>query len=221
LPKLTLRTVLLLSTMLLGSVSFVRAQRLSPYFAFGSLRDSVGTTNNTTAVCPTGSLFDGVICEAGPAMNGLFGVIGVDYMFKKHLGINGEYAFRFSRAPFLPDAGLTFRPSFYDVNALYQPFSSKRIVPLLVGGLGIAKVSLYFNPQACATTPCTDSSSSVFGSPNHFQLHGAGGAKVYIKGNIFVKPQFELHWVRGLNKEFNHDWVWGYTVGVGYTFGQR
>jgi hypothetical protein len=219
--RLRLRRNLLLSMLLLGSVNFVRAQSLSPYFGFGGVRDGVGTTNNTTALCPTGLLFDGVICEPGTAISGLFGVVGADFMFRTHLGINGEYLFRFSRAPFLPNAGLDFRPSFYDLNALYQPFSSKRIVPFLEGGIGLAKVSLYFNPQACViSTPCTDQSSAL-GSSNHFQLHGAGGVKVYIKGNIFVKPEFDLRWVRGLNQEFARSWVWGYTVGVGYTFGKR
>jgi hypothetical protein len=90
LSKLMVRSILLLSTLLLGSANFVRAQRLSPYFGLGTARDSVGTTNTSTIVCPTGQLFDGLICEPGPKLGGLFGVVGVDFMFKPHLGVNGE-----------------------------------------------------------------------------------------------------------------------------------
>lgn len=219
--KLTLQIILLLSTLLLGSVNFVRAQNVSPYFGLGSARDGVGTTNNSTAVCPAGLLFDGVICEPGPTMGGLFGVVGADFMFRPHLGVNAEYSFRFAQSPFLPLAGLNFRPSFYDLNAVYQPFSGKRrIVPILEGGIGIAKVSLYFNQQACVATNCTNS-SSIFGSSNHFQLHGAAGVKIYVKGRLFIKPQFDLHWARQLNQEFARNTVPEYTVAVGYTFGGR
>ena len=95
LSKLTIQTILPLSILLLGSVDFVPAQSLSPYFGLGTAKDSVGTS--ILQGCPAGQLFDGLVCEAGPTMGGLFGVGGVDFMFRKHLGINGEYAFRFNR----------------------------------------------------------------------------------------------------------------------------
>ena len=217
--KLTVRIILLLSTLLLGSANLVRAQRLSPYFGLGSARDSVGTTSTGTDVCPTGQLFDGLICEAGPKLSGLFGVVGVDFMFKPHLGVNGEYTFRFAQAPFLPDDSLNMRPAFYDVNTVSQPVYGKRLIPVLVGGIGVVKIGLHFT-QANPITGVTSTSGFPAGSDtSHFQLHGGVGVKVYVKGNLFVKPQFDLHYATHLTDQFHRNLVLQYTGSVGYTFG--
>ena len=231
--KLTIGTILLVSTLLLGSVSSVRAQGVSAYFGLGSATDSAGTTVNqfdsTTQMnvtCPAGQLFDpfsvnGPECEPGPHIGGVFGVFGVDFMLKPHLGFNGEYAFRFAQAPYLPLGGLNFRPGFYDFNVVYQPLSGKRIVPLVEGGIGGARIALY-QTQTVSITGITSTFSIPAGlNANHFQVHGAVGAKLYVKGNIFIKPQFDIHYVTHLTDQFGRDWVPQYTVAVGYTFGER
>ena len=66
-------------------------------------------------------------------------------MFKPHLGVNGEYAFRFAQADYLPAGGLKFRPGFYDFNVVWEPTagSDKRIVPVIEGGIGGARIALY------------------------------------------------------------------------------
>jgi len=216
LSKLTVQTILPLSILLLGSVDFVRAQSFSPYFGLGTAKDSVGTS--TLQGCPAGQLFDGLVCEAGPTMGGLFGV-GGDFMFRKHLGINGEYAFRFKRAPFLPGDSLNMRPVFYDLNAVWQPVSGRRILPVLEGGVGAAKVALYMS-QTTSVTGVTNTSSFTAGSDrNHFQLHFAAGLKVYIRGNLFIKPQFDLHYARHLTDQFGRNVVPQFSGSVGYTFG--
>lgn len=219
--KATLRAILLLGAILLGSVNFARAQgiRVSPYFGLGGERNRVGTTNTSTIACPTGQLFDGLLCENGPTMHGLFGEMGVDFMFRRKLGVNAEYAWRFSRATFLANDSLDFRPSFYDLNAVWQPFGS-RVASVLEGGVGIAKISLY--STGTPATGVTDRSSFPAGSnTNHFQLHGAAGLKVYLRGNLFVKPEFDLHYVTKFTDQFGRKLVVGYMVQVGYSFGGR
>jgi hypothetical protein len=218
LSKLALRRVLLLSILLWGSADLARAQglRISPYFGFGGEKDRVGTTSNSTITCPTGQLFDGLICENGPAMGGLFGEAGVDVMFRPKLGVSAEYAWRFSRAAFLPADSLDFRPSFYDVNALWQPFG-KRVAPVLEGGLGEAKIRLY--STGTPITGVTNRSSFSAGSDtNHFQLHGAIGLKFYLRGNVFVKPELDLHYVTKFTDQFGRNLVIGYMIQVGYSF---
>jgi hypothetical protein len=219
LSKLTIGTILLLSTLLMGTVSSVRAQGVSPYFGLGSATDSAGTS----AGCPAKNLFDDItgFCEPGPTIGGVFGVFGVDFMLKAHLGFNGEYAFRFAQAPYLPAAGLNYRPGFYDFNVIYQPLSGKRIVPLVEGGIGGARIALY-QTQTVSLTGITSTFSIPAGlNANHFQVHGAVGVKLYVKGNIFIKPQFDIHYVTHLTDQFGRDWVPQYTVAVGYTFGER
>jgi hypothetical protein len=219
LSKLTIGTILLLSTLLLGSFSVARAQSVSPYFGMGSATVPAGTSTG----CPAGFLFDDFtnFCEPGPKIGGVFGVFGVDFMFRPHFGVNGEYAFRFAQADYLPLAGLKFRPGFYDFNAVYQPLSGKRIVPVIVGGIGGARIALYVT-QTTSITGITSTASFPAGlNANHFQVHGGFGVKLYVKGNIFIKPQFDIHYVTHLTDQFGRNWVPQYTAAVGYTFGER
>jgi len=156
-------------------------------------------------------------------MGGAFGVFGVDYMFRPHLGFNGEYAFRFAQAPFLPAVGLNMRPSFFDFNAVYEPTigSDSRVVPVLEGGIGDARVALYV-AQNCTVTGINCSSSYPAGiNANHFQLHAGAGVKLYVKGNIFIKPQFDFHYVPNLTDQFAHNYVPQATISIGYTFGEH
>jgi hypothetical protein len=154
-------------------------------------------------------------------MGGLFGVAGLDFMFRPHLGVNGEYAFRLHRAPFLPGASLNMRPAFYDLNALWQPFSGKRFVPFLEGGVGAAKVALYTTGTAPITGVTNTSSFPAGSDRSHFQLHFAFGLKLYLRGNLFLKPQFDLHYARHLTDQFGRNLVPQYSGSVGYTFGKR
>lgn len=235
--KLTIRTTLLLALLVMGSAILVRAQGVSPYFGLGTALDSAGTSVNQpstdpvtgaaiTVTCTTkGELYDDFTgnCEPGPTMGGVFGVFGVDFMFKQHLGFNGEYAFRFAQAQYLPDAGLKYRPGFYDFNAVWEPTAGadKRIVPVIEGGIGGARIALYV-AQSVSVTGITSNYSYPAGiNANHFQIHGAVGVKLYVKGNIFIKPQFDIHYVTHLTDQFGRDWVPQITAAVGYTFGQR
>ena len=141
--KFSIRTIPFLFLFLLFGVKQASAQGASVYFGVGTATDTVGTTNNATVVCPPGNLFDDftAACEPGPTIGGAFGVFGLDYMFNPHFGVNGEYAFRFAQAPYLPNAGLNMRPAFYDFNAVWEPISGieKRVVPVIEGGVGGAE----------------------------------------------------------------------------------
>jgi hypothetical protein len=221
LPKFTLRTILLLALLLFGGVNGAHAQRLSAYFGLGGAKDRAGTTSNSTNACLTGQLFDGLICEPGPKIGGLFGVFGVDVRFKRHLGINAEYTFHFKKVPFLPDDSLNMRPAFYDVNVMWMRVAGNRIAPLLEGGAGGARLGL----RSTSTTPITGitntSSFSAGSRPNHAQLHFGAGLKFYVRGNIFIKPQFDLHYVFNFKDQFGRNLVPEYTGSLGYTFGGR
>jgi hypothetical protein len=217
--KFTIRTIAVFTLLMLAGVNQAKAQGVSAYFGVGSANVGAGTS----AGCPSKQVFDEVTlaCEPGPTIGGAFGVIGADFMILPHLGVNAEYAFRFAQASYLPAAGLNARPSFYDFNAVYQPTTGvRRIVPVLEGGIGGSRLSLYFNQSSCITQVCTNS-SQVVATSNHFQLHAAAGVKIYVKSDIFIKPQFDLHWVNNLTQQYGSDWVPQYTIAVGYTFGRH
>ena len=151
-------------------------------------------------------------------MGGVFAVFGADFMIKPHLGINGEYSGRFAQANFLPNEGLNVRPAFYDFNAVYQPTTGdKRIVPVLEGGIGGAKLSFYVSQQAGSLF----NQSQFYVSSNYFQVHGAAGVKLYVKSDIFIKPQIDLRWVDNLTDQYGRTFVPEYSLSIGYTFGRQ
>jgi hypothetical protein len=217
--KLTIRTTAVFVLLWLAGASQTKAQGVSAYFGIGSANDGAATS----AGCPSKQVFDEVngVCEAAPTIGGPFGVIGADFMIKPHLGINAEYSFRFTQADYLPDAGLNARPTFYDFNAVYEPTTGEsRIVPVVEGGIGGSKLSLYFNQASCVTQVCQNS-SQVVATSNHFQLHAAVGVKLYVKSDIFIKPQFDLHWVHNLDQQYGSNFVPQYTIAIGYSFGRH
>jgi hypothetical protein len=219
--KLTIRTIPLLILLLLTSVKQAGAQGVSMYFGLGSATDSPATSPG----CASQQINDPfnpsgppASCVAAQSMGGVWGVLGTDFMIKPHFGINGEYSFRFAQANYLPVEGLNVRPGFYDFNAIYQPTSgSKRIVPVLEGGIGGAKLSFYVSQQAGTIF----NQSQFFVSSNHFQVHGAVGVKLYVKSDIFIKPQFDIHWVNNLTDQYGRNAVPEYTISIGYTFGRQ
>ncbi|HWF13205.1 MAG TPA: hypothetical protein VG272_05680 [Candidatus Acidoferrales bacterium] len=217
--KLTIRSSAVFVLLLFASVTQAKAQGVSAYFGVGSATDGAATS----AGCPSKTVFDEITtqCESAPTIGGAFGLIGADFLILPHLGVNAEYSFRFAQANYLPGAGLNARPSFYDFNAVYQPTTGeRRIVPVVEGGIGGSRLSLYFNQASCVTQVCQNS-SQVVATSNHFQLHGAVGVKLYVKSDIFIKPQFDLHWVHNLDQQYGSDFVPQYTIAVGYTFGRH
>jgi len=221
LSKLTIRTIPLLVLLFLAGVKQASAQGVSFYFGLGSATDSPATSPG----CPSQQIsdpFSGLnppaSCVAAQSMGGVFGVYGADFMIKPHFGINGEYSFRFAQASYLPSEGLNVRPAFYDFNAVYQPTSGdKRIVPVLEGGIGGAKLSFYVSQQAGSIF----NQSQFFVSSNHFQVHGAVGVKFYVNSDIFIKPQIDIHWVPNMTDQYGRNTVPQYTISIGYTFGRQ
>jgi hypothetical protein len=205
---------------MLAGVKQAGAQGISAYFGMGSATNGAITSPGCSAKQisdPFDPAGPPASCVAAPTIGGVFGVFGADVMIHPHFGINGEYSFRFAQADFLPGEGLKVRPAFYDFNAVYQPTSNDaRIVPVLEGGIGGAKLSFY----ASQSVGSLFNQSQFLFSSNHFQLHGAVGVKLYFTSNAFIKPQVDFHYVPHLNQQYNSNFVPQYTVSIGYTFGR-
>lgn len=218
--KLAIRMIPFLVFSLLAGVKQSNAQGFSAYFGMGSAIDSAATSSG----CPAKQISDPfnasgppASCVAAQTMGGVFGVFGADFMVTPHLGINGEYSGRFAQASYLPSEGLNIRPSFYDFNAVYQPSSGdKRVVPVLEGGIGGAKMSFYLSQSAGTLF----NQSQFFVSSNHFQVHGAVGVKLYFKSDFFIKPQVDIHYVPHLTDQYGRNAVPEFTLSIGYTFGR-
>jgi len=218
LSKLTIRTISILILLLVAGAKKASAQGVSAYFGMGSAIDTAATSPG----CAPKQLFDPFTgasgtCETAPTMGGIFGVFGADFMINPHLGVNGQYSFRFAQANYLPAASLNVRPAFYDFNAIFQPTSGdKRVVPVLEGGIGGAKLSFYVSQQAGSIF----TQSQYFTSTNHFQVHAAVGVKFYVSTSVFIKPQVDLHYVPHLTDQYGRNAVPEFTLSIGYSFGR-
>jgi len=208
----------ILILLLVAGAKKASAQGVSAYFGMGSAIDTAATSPG----CAPKQLFDPFTgasgtCETAPTMGGIFGVFGADFMINPHLGVNGQYSFRFAQANYLPAASLNVRPAFYDFNAIFQPTSGdKRVVPVLEGGIGGAKLSFYVSQQAGSIF----TQSQYFTGTNHFQVHAAVGVKFYVSTSVFIKPQVDLHYVPHLTDQYGRNAVPEFTLSIGYSFGR-
>lgn len=148
-------------------------------------------------------------------MGGVFGTVGGALMLRPSLGVGGEVSFRFAQGNY---AGLGYRPIFYDFNGIWLPtLGTKRVMPEFQGGFGGVSLRFYGGTQYCSYY--TGTCSNFAGSINHLQLHTGFGLRFYVKPNLFIRPQFDYHWVRNLN-EFQRTSVLAYSIAIGYSFSQ-
>jgi hypothetical protein len=154
-----------------------------------------------------------------PSLGGAFGKVGADYMVTPHFGIGAETDFRFSQASY---TGLTYRPMFYDFNAIWAPtgHSNKHIVPEIEAGIGGAKLSFYYPSSYCDQFAGCSSSNTFLESSNHFQVHLAAGLRVYVTPHLFIRPQVDARYVNNFF-QFGSNWVPQYGAALGWSFGER
>jgi hypothetical protein len=182
------------------------------FFGVGTMTDSsAGTSIDTFG---TGNPF------TSPRLGGTFGKAGADFMITPYLGVGGEADFRFSQGSY---AGLTYRPTFYDFNAIFAPTAHrfKRIVPELQAGLGAVNLKFY----SPSTTYCDQfagcsSSNYALESSNHLQVHLAGGIRFYATRHVFLQPQIDAHYVNNFF-QFGSNWVPEYSASIGWSFGEH
>jgi outer membrane protein with beta-barrel domain len=207
--KLIIRATALLFFSLFAAVNLAHAQGGSVYFGVGTAMDS--SSNQSVDTFGTGNPF------TTPKLTGSFGTIGAEAMFRSYLGFGGEASFRFRQGRY---AGLNYRPTFYDFNAIFMPFpKSTRVVPEFQAGLGGAKLSFYYSQQFCSIFAGCQTSNGYLLSSNHFQLHAGAGVRFYITSHTFIRPQADLHYVTNFF-QFGRNRVPEYSVAIGYTFGR-
>jgi hypothetical protein len=192
-------------------VQFANAQSgLDVYFG-------VGTATASSSGTPSDTFGDGNIFVT-PKLGGAFGKAGADLMFTPHFGIGGEADFRFTQGAY---AGLTYRPSFYDINGIWHPIArAKRVIPEFQAGIGAANLR-FFYPQAFCDAFAGCKTSNVFlESSNHFQTHLSAAVRFYVTPHVFFRPQFDARWVNNFF-QFGDSWVPEYSASLGYSFGER
>jgi hypothetical protein len=207
--KIIIRTIPVLLVFFFGAVTFASAQSVSAYFGLGTATNSSNGQSLDT------------LGDVGPTMGGVFITLGGDYMYRPKFGFGAEYSVRAAQASFAPQAGVNYRPGFYDFNAIWHPLtSSTHVVPEIQGGVGGANLRFYATETQCAVLGVCQTLNEYISSSNHFQLHFSGGVRLYVTPSMYIRPQFDAHWVNNF-QEFAHAWVPEYSVAVGYTFGEH
>ena len=183
--------------------------------ASGAGLDSAGSLNAYGA-CSPGSADS--FCLATPKLNGFFLGLGGDIMLYKRLGVGAEYNVQPARSDYGP---LQYRQTFYDFNAIYAPVTTKRAELHLLGGVGGARTSFALSQSQCVGTAVCATSVLPVGNANHFQLHTGVGVKIFLTDHIFIRPQFDLHYIPNFTQQFGSTLVPEASVWVGYNFGER
>ena len=182
--------------------------------ATGGGLDNASSLTNAFGACAPSSADP--FCQATPGLGGFFLGFGGDVMFYKHFGAG----FAANVQPAMGDYGpLSYRQSFYDVNAIYAPVSTKRASLRIEGGIGGARTSFAISQSQCAGTAVCSTSTQSIGSSAHFQEHVGIGVQIFLTDHVFVRPQFDFHYVNGLTNQFGSNAVPGGSIWVGYSFG--
>jgi hypothetical protein len=152
-----------------------------------------------------------------PALGGFFMNLGGNIMLYPHFGVGAQVAIQ----PGKPDyAGLQARTSFYDFNAIYSPVNTKKASLQLIGGLGAANMRFYYSSQFCSSFSGCSSQNQFLESSNHFALHTGAAVQFYVTEHVFIRPQFDVHYVKNFF-QFGSNVVPGGAIWVGYSLGDR
>ena len=114
---------------------------------------------------------------------------------------------------------LQSRTTFYDFNGIYQPYKSKKAAIQLSGGIGGMNLKFYASGTTTDAVLGSQSFSQLYGSSNHFQVHGGLGVSIYLTDHVFIRPEFDVHYVHNLS-QFGNSVVPQEMVWIGYTLGQ-
>ena len=183
---------------LLGTAS---AQQVDAAFGFNALH-ATSAANASSSYSPQ---------SIG---GGLTPSFSADFLLAHHFGAGAEFSWRGSKNIYQPaTVGVPFRPFFYDFNAIWAPPVTKNITPELMAGIGAENTRFYVAPS-CGIN-CQN-----YATTNHFLGHFGGGVRLYVKGNLFVRPEAHWYLVRN-NNSFRSPYATRYGVSVGYTFGKR
>jgi hypothetical protein len=200
LKKLTLLAAV---WVVVGSMTAAHAQRIDFSFGLGSAsgpsaqRDASGNV-----VAPSFA-------------RGVYINFGGNVLFFHNMGLNAEVSVRATQANYSTDffPGIKYRPVFYDFNGIWAP-KYDRVGPELMAGIGAESLRFYVAPSCGAG--CIN-----YRSFNHFAGHVGGGLKLYVKGNLFVRPEAHFYFVHNNDQPigFNGGKIARYGASIGYSFG--
>lgn len=198
---------------------------------FGAAQDSASSTQLNQALLPCSGPTDPYgPCVSTPSLNGFMLGFGGDLMLWKKFGVGAEVSIQPAKQTYanlnasaaisgLTSESIQSRLTLYDFDGIYQPISTKKVGVKLKGGIGGANLKFYESGSA-NNALVNQNYSQYFGSSNHFQVHGGLGVQVYVTDHVFLRPEFDIHWVNNLT-EFGRNIITQEMVWVGYSWGEH
>lgn len=167
-------------------------------------------------------------CVATPSLSQFMIGVSGDLMLWKRFGVGAEVNFEPSKQDYinlnasaaangLNTLSVQSRMTLFDFNGILQPVKTKKVGVKLEGGIGGANLKFYQGGSSSSVLG-SQNFSQYFQSSNHFQVHGGAGVQIYVTEHMFIRPQFDVHYVHNLT-EFGRNVVTEETVWLGYTFG--
>jgi opacity protein-like surface antigen len=220
----TVKWILTGAAILFAGTSFLSAQTSFDFQAGGGYAwdgANIGGIDNASSINAFGPCTPNSgdpYCQSLPKLDKAFLGLGGDLMLFKHFGVGFEANFQPARETYGP---LTSRQTFYDANAIWAPYATKRASLFVEGGIGGARTSFSITESGCVGTAVCSSSTEPVGDANHFQVHFGVGAQIFVTDHIFLKPEYDFRYVPGLDNQFNSNSVSEAMLWIGYSFGER
>jgi len=174
-------------------------------------------------------------CQQPSSLNGVMIGVGGDLMLWKHFGVGASGNIQAAKSNYATlltpaqavawgESGVTeelqSRVIFYQIDGIYKPYSTKKASFQLIGGIGGANTKFYVKSTSTGSILGNTNQSQYAQSANHFQVHGGVGFQYYISGNIFIRPEFDIHYVPNFI-QFGRNMATSEMVWIGYSFGNH
>ena len=200
---------------------------------FGAAQDSnskAGIDVGSANLGPCSSATVSGNCVQTGNLSGFMLGFGANLMLWKHFGLGFGATVQPAQANYATlqtvaqgggvGTALKDRVTFYNVDGIFQPYSSKKVNFQLMGGVGAANVKFYEAFSSQGSVLGNTNQSQYAQSANHFNVHAGVGVQLYVSGNIFIRPEFDIHYVPNF-VQFGRNIVTQEMVWVGYSFGNR
>jgi len=219
--------------LLVLSVPFANAQSAFDFnIGFGAAQDKASSTqvDQTLNPCTPNDLYGP--CVSSSSLSTFMLGFGGDLMLWKKLGAGAEVAIQPAQQTYvnlsasaasqgLNTFSLNTRLTLYDFDAIYEPVNNKKVGLKLKAGFGGANIKFYQAGSSSGSVIGSQNFSQYFVSTNHFQVMGSVGVQIYVTDHMFVRPEFQIHYVPNLTEQFGSNLVKEEMVWVGYSWGDR
>lgn len=144
---------------------------------------------------------------------GIYPSASVQMIFSNHFGVNAEGAFHYHQA--LYNGFQRYRPTFYDVNAVYATRVTNKIRADAIAGIGGSTVFFYDSFGSCAgqfAGGCLINSNTT-----HFMEHVGGDLRYYFFRSLFVRPEIHYYHIQNNTNIFSSNNVIRVGASIGFS----